>query len=539
MCLSFPVLGAHATPVADYHVIPLPHTVTMTKARPFLLTASTPVVYANESPEMERNANFLLEYVRKNTGLSLTATTRKQKGSVTLQLDKRVKAKEGYAVTVTEKGITVAGSTPQGVFYGIQMLRKSLPVVSGEQTVEMPAAVISDAPRFAYRGMMLDCSRHFFSVDFVKEYLDLMALHNMNVFHWHLTDDQGWRIEIKKYPRLTEIGSMRSGTIMGHNSDVDDGQPYGGFYTQQQARDIVAYARERNITVIPEIDMPGHMMAALAAYPELGCTGGPYQVGHYWGVYADILCAGNEKTFQFVEDVLDEIMAIFPSEYIHIGGDESPRKRWESCPKCQQRVKDEHLQGSKERPAEALLQGYFTNRVEKYLASKGRKMIGWDEILDGDILPSATIMSWRGAEPGAKAAELGHDVVMSPGTHAYFDHCQIEDTKYEPMLIGGYLPVSKVYEFEPVPADASEAARNHIIGAQANLWTEYIAYPHLVEYQVLPRMAALAEVQWMAPEQKNYEQFLQRLPRLVDLYKAYGWTYARHIWPEYNTRPDY
>jgi hexosaminidase len=398
--------------------------------------------------------------------------------------------------------------------------------------------------------MHLDCSRHFWSVEFVKKFIDLLALHNMNVFHWHLTDDQGWRIEIKKWPKLTEVGSQRSGTIIGTNSDLDDGIPYGGYYTQAELREVVAYAAARHITIVPEIDMPGHMLAALAAYPELGCTGGPYQVGHYWGVYKDVLCVGNPRVYEFVQDVLTEVMDIFPSKVIHIGGDETPSEKWQHCKKCDEIYVKKTLEGRvagqvegdsdgprtmPEYPYEemvrSVLQPYFTNKVFNILASKGRRALGWDEILDG-APQDAMIMSWRGSAPGAKAAEAGHDVVMAPTTHCYFDYQQVEDTQFEPSRCGGFIPIERVYSLDPAPDTLSVEARRHILGTQANLWSEYMTNEQMVEYQALPRMSALAEVQWTQPERKDYQSFLHRLTRLTSLFERYHYTYAKHLWPE-------
>ena len=352
-----------------------------------------------------------------------------------------------------------------------------------------------------------------------------MALHGMNRLHWHLTDDQGWRIEIKKYPRLTEVGGWRNGTILGHNSPVNDGIRYGGYYTQEEIRDIVRYAAERYITIIPEVDMPGHMVAAMAAYPELGCTGGPYDVWTLWGVTDDILCAGKDQTLQFVKDVLDEVIQLFPGEYIHIGGDESPRVRWQECPLCQQRINDLGIKTEGKQSAEARLQGWFTTQVQQYLAQHGKRIIGWDELLDCDVDQSATIMSWRGAEPGAKGALQGHNVIMTPVGPLYFDYYQTSKTWNEPTAFGGCNTLKKVYDFEPVAADLPADKRHHILGAQANLWTEYITCEPQIQYQVLPRMAALAELQWLQPELKNYQDFKARLARLVDIYKHYNWTY--------------
>ena len=512
---------------ADYHVVPLPESIKISGGKPFILNASSDIVYAHGDSLLKRNAIFLAEYVKKSVGLSLVVQSHslKSDGNIFLRIDKKINGDEAYKIEIDKHNIIVSGKTANGVFYGIQTLRKSLPIIQHAENVVMPAAMISDTPRFAYRGMMLDVARHFFPVDFVKEYIDLLALHNMNTFHWHLTDDQGWRIEIKKYPLLTKIGSIRKHTTLGRNSSLDDNTPYGGFYTQQQAREIVEYAKERYITVIPEIDMPGHMLGVLAAYPELGCTGGPYQVSGNWGVFDDILCAGNEKTYQFIQDVMDELMDIFPSKYIHLGGDEAPKTRWTTCEKCQGLIKSLGIKGDKECTAENRLQGYLVSRIEKYLNQKGRKIIGWDEILEGDVQKSATIMSWRGVDGGIKASRLGHDAIMTPVSYCYFDYYQTDKTWNEPLLIGGNLNIEKTYSYQPVPDSLTAAEKKHIIGVQANLWTEYIVCPSLAEYQVLPRMAALSEVQWMQYDKKNYADFRKRLERLLQVYKLYGYKY--------------
>lgn len=524
--LSFSMLSAHAAD-ANYNVVPLPKSVVMVKGQPFNLTSATTIVYEGTNPEMKRNARFLSEYIQQSTGIKTTLLDKRDKkaAAIVLVINPKVQGDEAYRLTVNNKQVTIAASTPAGVFYGIQTLRKSLPVQTNGADITLPAVDIADAPRFGYRGMMLDCGRHFFPVSFVKKFIDILAMHNMNVFHWHLTEDQGWRLEIKSHPELTAKSSMRSGTVIGHNATVDDSIPHGGFYTQQEARDIVEYARQRHITVIPEIDMPGHTLAALAAYPELGCTGGPYEVGHRWGVYKDVLCLGKESTYKFVQDVIDEVVDIFPAKYFHIGGDESPTVMWEKCPNCLQKAKDENTDIKH-------LQQYFTNRIEKYLNSKGKSIIGWDEILEGKINQSATIMSWRGVEPGLKAAKQGHDVIMTPSSHVYFDHYQAKETKHEPDAIGGCSPVEKVYSYEPLPATLDAEAKNRIKGVQANLWTEYIPFTTQAEYMVLPRMAALAEVQWTPAGQKNFDNFSKRALRLSDLYDRYGYVYARHLWKE-------
>lgn len=519
-----PFAAENDLPQADYRVVPLPQQIVPAKGEPFMLRGVTPIVVPAGDETMLRHAEFLRDAVEQSTGLRLNITTdRRVRQAIRLQLNNKIQGSEAYRMLVNAKGITVEAATTTGIFYAIQTMRKAMP--QGCFTaVTMPAVTIADAPRFSYRGMHLDCARHFFSIDFVKRYIDLLALHNMNTFHWHISDDQGWRIEIKRYPRLTEVGSMRSQTVVGRNAPIFDATPYGGFYTQEQARDIVSYAAERHITVIPEIDMPGHMLALLAAYPELGCTGGPYAVEPTWGVFDDILCAGNERVFAVVNDILDELIDIFPSKYIHIGGDEAPKKRWEQCPRCQQRIRDEHITAKDGLSAEMKLQGYFTNRVEKHLLSRGRSIIGWDEILEGDINPSATIMSWRGTEGGLRAAAEGHDVIMAPTSHCYFDYSQEpEDYWQRTFTIGGFVPLDKIYSLEPAPATLPEAARRHIIGAQANLWSEYVTCEQMAEYQVLPRMAALAEVQWTQPEQKRFDDFCQRLQPLMLRYHALGY----------------
>lgn len=523
-CLAAPVM------TADYNVVPLPNSVTMTGDKPFELTTSTTVAYPEGNKDMERNAQFLARYVNDATGIALSVVPGKAKKGIRLVLDKKVSGEEAYTIQVDKKCVTIAGSTPKGVFYGVQTLRKSLPV-GAATVVRLPSVKISDSPRFVHRGMMLDCSRHFFPLEFVKRYIDLIAMHNMNVFHWHLSDDQGWRIEIKKYPELTIKGSRRSGTVIGYNTALDDSIPYGGYYTQEQAREIVEYARQRYVTVIPEIDMPGHMLAALATYPELGCTGGPYEVGHRWGIYKDVLCVGNDKIYDFCDGVLDEIMQIFPSKLIHIGGDETPTEVWEKCPKCIKRAEDNNMTVKQ-------VQSYFTSRIEKYVNSRGRRIIGWDEILGGDISQSAVIQSWRDTKHGRIAAEAGHDVIMSPTSHCYFDYSQADEknSKYEPTLCGGYIPVEKVYAFEPCDENLPESYRPHILGVQANIWAEYLLYPNQVEYQALPRMAALAEVQWTSGK-KDYQAFLKRLNRLVNFYDLYKLTYAKHLWPDRITSP--
>ena len=518
---------------ANYQVIPLPQEVSLTQGNPFNLNGNVLIAYPENNALLQRNAEFLSEYIRQSTDYApktkAIAAGEQVTNAITLGLDPGIANKEGYVLTTTPEGISINGQTENGVFYGIQTLRKSIPAEAKGATILIPAGEIKDEPRFPYRGMHLDVGRHFFPIEFIKKYIDLLALHNMNTFHWHLTEDQGWRIEIKKYPKLTEIGSQRSRTVIGKNTQEYDNTPYGGFYTQEEAKEIVKYAQERYITVIPEVDLPGHMLAALAAYPELGCTGGPYEVCPRWGVFEDVLCIGNDKTMQFLEDVMSEIIEIFPSEYVHIGGDEAPRDRWKECPKCQARIKAEGLKADKKHTAEDRLQSYCMTRIEKFLNSKGRRIIGWDEILEGDVAPNATVMSWRGMEGGIEAAQLGHDVIMTPTSFCYFDYYQTADTQDEPLGIGGYVPIEKVYSLEPVPAALTKEQGKHILGAQANLWTEYIASTEHVEYMILPRMAALAEVQWTQPEKKDFKDFTTRLARLMKFYQRDGFNYAKHV----------
>ena len=534
---------------ASYNkVVPLPREILLSEGRGFMIDGNCSIAFPDNMIDMQRNAGFLKDYVEKATGISMalkpymankTKKAARIKGdghTLWLTINAEIANDEGYRLTVNDRLVRIEGRTAQGVFYGIQTLRKSLPIIleterndnSGvTNQVELPAVVINDQPRFAYRGMHLDVSRHFFGIDVVKEYLDIMALHNMNTFHWHITDDQGWRIEIKKYPKLAQLGSQRKHTVIGRNMGVYDDTPYGGYFTQDEAREVVQYAKDRYITVIPEVDMPGHMLGALKAYPELGCTGGPYETEGRWGVFEDILCAGNEQTYQFINDVLDELMDIFPSQIFHIGGDEAPRERWEKCPKCQQRIRELGLKGDGKYAAEAKLQGYFTNRVENYLISKGRRIIGWDEILEGDVNASAMIMSWRGVKGGLEAAEKGHDVVMAPTSHGYFDYYQTNPEDWNnPTLFKAYLPMERVYSLDPSPDSLSVVAKKHIIGAQANIWTEYIAYKNLLEYQMLPRAAAMCEVQWVMPKQKNYGEFLERERQMLNIYQLYNYTYC-------------
>lgn len=524
---------------ADYRVVPLPNEITPMEGKAFTLDNRVKILYPEGDADMQRNAGFLAGYVLESTGKAL-AVEAGATGShaIVLRLGLQTENPEAYLLEVNEDQVTITGSSAAGVFYGIQTLRKSLPVAKDAQVV-LPPVRVNDAPRFAYRGMMLDVCRHFFSLDSVKRYIDMLALHNINRFHWHLTDDQGWRIEIKKYPQLTQIGSQRKETVIGRNSGKYDGIPYGGYYTQEEAREIVAYAKDRYITVIPEFEMPGHMQGVLAAFPELGCTGGPYDVWTQWGVSEDVICAGNDKSLELIKDVLAELIEIFPSEYIHVGGDECPKTRWEKCPKCQAKIRQLGLKDDKEHTAEQRLQSYIITEAEKFLNAHGRKIIGWDEILEGGVAPNATVMAWRGAGEGVKAAKMRHDVIMVPTTYFYFDYYQTNILDEEPLAIGGYVPIEKVYSFEPYQKELTAEENKHIIGLQANLWTEYITSFRHVEYMVLPRMAALSEIQWTQPQFKDYGDFLERMPKMFDIYDIYGYNYARHLFDvKANFLPD-
>jgi len=513
-----------------YNIIPLPRNIEMGAGNPFAINASTTISFPKKDENLKQIAAFLSEYIQISTGIQLQVTdSPNSKSNIELQSNFKNENKEAYKFDVTQNKIIINGSTSAGTFYGVQLLRKVLMIQKANSTIELPNVSIVDYPRFGYRGMMLDASRHFAPVDFVKKFIDILALHNINTFHWHLTDDQGWRIEIKKYPKLTEIGSTRAETQVGKSKNEYDGKPHGGFYTQNEIKEIVTYAQKRFITVIPEIDLPGHMMAALASYPEIGCAGKDYEVRKNWGVSEDVLCVGNEKTFEFLEGVFEELIPLFPSNYFHIGGDECPKTSWENCPKCQAKITELGLVKDSKHSAEEKLQSYCISRIEKFLNSKGKKIIGWDEILEGGIAPNATIMSWRSFQGGIEAAQQGHDAIMTPSSHCYFDHYQGNDTKSEPLAIGGYTSIERVYSFEPIPEVLNSEQRKHIIGAQANLWREYMPTSDYVEYMILPRLAALSEVLWTTPEKKNYANFITRLTDLLPIYDELKYNYAKNI----------
>ncbi len=499
----------------------------------FKLDSST-VIHITDNPRLNETAQLLAEMIEAPTGyeLSIDSDINSSRGII-LELTEDVEnGDEAYSLEISKRKIHIRASSTAGIYYGIQTVRQLFPPAfeSSKETDlevwEAPCVYIEDYPRFSWRGMHLDVSRHFFPVEFVKRYIDLIAMHKMNIFHWHLIDDQGWRIEIKKYPKLTGIGAWRVDREDKPWNAREPQKPgevatYGGYYTQDDIRDIVKYAQLRNITIVPEIEMPAHVTSALAAYPEYSCTGGPFTVppGGLWPI-SDIYCAGKDETFEFLEDILTEVMDLFPSEYIHVGGDEADKTEWERCPDCQARIEDEGLKD------EAELQSYFIKRIEKFLSANGRKLIGWDEILEGGLAPGAAVMSWRGMSGGIEAAHSGHYVVMSPGTHCYFDHYQA-DPSDEPKAIGGYTTLRKVYSFDPVPDALSEDEKKYIMGAQANLWTEYISNGNHAEYMVLPRMTALAEVLWLPEEKLDWKNFSRRIHNFFKRFDVMGLNYSR------------
>ena len=442
---------------------------------------------------------------------------------------------EEYALKVTPEGVKVEAADYNGFLYAVQTLMQMLPsAVYGDKKASGPwvlqCAEILDKPRFGYRGILLDCCRHFWTVEETKRVIDIMSINKLNRLHWHLTEDQGWRIESKKYPKLNEIGSWREATQVGYDHNAFDGVRYGGYYTQDQLREVVAYAAKKGITVIPEVDLPGHMVAAVSSYPELGCTGGPYEVRKSWGISKDILCAGKESTFKFLEDIMDELLDIFPSEYINIGGDEAPKDRWKECPLCQKKIRQLGLKDRDGHTKEQFLQNYVTKRMQDYLASKGRKIIGWDEILEGELAPGATVMSWRGTKGGITAAGKGFDVIMSPNIYLYLDYYNSKEFDREPLGIGRRaLPIEDVYAYEPMDG-MPEGSDAHLIGVQANLWTEFISTPEHLEYNLLPRMSAASEIQWCNADNKDFGRFKASMEHMRQIYDQLGLTYCKYMW---------
>jgi hexosaminidase len=503
-------------------LVPVPVSVEI-RSGSFHIDARTSIAVDAGSPALKDIGRFLASRLRTSTGYPLpldSAAALKPggdmpSGAIVLALDTRGAAGKGeaYELTVASSGIRILAGSPAGAFCALQTLFQLLPKefeydapVYGVKW-DVPCVTIRDAPRFSWRGMHLDVGRHFFGKKFVEEYIDLISRYKFNVFHWHLTEDQGWRIEIKKYPKLTSIGSWRKETL-------GDGQPHGGYYTQDEIREVVAYARERFVTIVPEIEMPGHSTAAIASYPELSCTGGPFEVQTKWRVFEDVYCAGNEQTFEFLQDVLTEVMDLFPGPYIHIGGDECPKTRWKYCPRCQARMKAEGLATEHE------LQSYFVRRIEKFLNAHGKRLVGWDEILEGGLAPNATVMSWRGIDGGIAAASSGHDVVMTPTSNCYFDYFQ--GLTGEPEPTGSYLPLERVYEYEPVPTALTPDQARHILGAQGNVWTENIPDGRKAQYMAFPRACAMSEVVWSPAGKKDFRDFSARMAGQYDRLVARG-----------------
>jgi hexosaminidase len=543
---------------ASYNIIPLPKEVKADTTQFFTLKGGMGIAFDESNTETARIAQFLQEWVKEATGISLQLTPADKDASVKLAIAAPAKKgkkskqpvvlteqqKESYTLGIDGKGIVLSAYEPAGLFRAAETLRKSLPIVKGSTGVELPYVQITDQPRFSYRGVLLDCGRHFFSVEFIKQFLDAMALHGCNQFHWHLTEDQGWRFEVKAYPDLAKKGSVREKSIIASSKvRLYDNIPYGGYYTQDECRDIVRYAAERYINVVPEIDMPGHMQSALHVFPNLGCTGGPYPVATHWGVMREVLCGGNPETLNFLKTVFGELCDVFPSPYIHIGGDECPKERWKKCPKCQAKIKELGLtddpkdtgeggRGSQDgRSAENKLQTYINHEIEQFLASRGRSLIGWDEILAGGLTDNAIVMSWRGTKGGIAAAKQNHRVIMSPNVFSYIDHPQLKDLSKTPRTTDSYIvSCSKMYSFEPlVPEELTKEEGDCILGVQANLWTEHVAYPEHALFQLLPRLGAMSEVQWCNPEQKDFENWKKRLPQLEKLYDRMGLIYCNEV----------
>jgi len=489
----------------------------------FVINADTQIV-TTETAIGELLAGYLAPATEFE--LAVVAETEAEENVIKLSIDEPAHDNpEGYSLIVTSDAVYVAAPQARGLVYGLQSILQLLPpqIMSGDEADDVewaiPAVTISDAPAFKWRGLHLDVGRHMFPVEFIKKFIDMLVFYKMNTFHWHLTEDQGWRIEIKKYPKLTEVSAYRKETPIPENREQGDGEPYGGFYTQDEVREVVAYATERQITVVPEIELPGHSVAVLAAYPELGCVGEGYEVWTRWGIADDVFCAGNDDVFTFLENVFTEVLELFPSEYIHVGADECPKVRWENCPDCQARIKAEGLKDEYE------LQSWFVRKMEGWLNERGRRLVGWDEILEGGLSPSATVMSWRGSDGGIEAANAGNDVVMTPNTYCYLDYYQGEDLDNEPAAIGGYLPLKNVYQFVVIPEEIDPAKAHHILGGQGNVWTEYIPTSDQVEYMAYPRAIAIAEVVWSHPEERDYDAFEARLKQHFPHMDAMGINY--------------
>jgi len=503
----------------DIAIIPIPQSVVVQDGK-FVFNSETTL---NADVSFYVSSDFLHSYIKDGTGIDL-----KTGSDIEFLKDPKLD-EEAYRLTVSKSKIRIEARTDKGAFYAVQTLRQLMPVSiekgKGPKQFELPILTIEDSPSFSYRGMHLDVGRHMYSVDFIKKYIDALAMLKMNTFHWHLTEDQGWRIEIKKYPKLQTIAAYRDETLVGHYSDQPhqfDGKRYGGYYSQEEIKEVVTYANNRFVTIIPEIEMPGHSQAAIAAYPELGCSGEQVEVAKKWGVFEEVYCP-SEATFQFLEDVIDELITLFPGKYIHIGGDEAPKTRWKNCKHCQELIKDKDLGD------EHGLQSYFIARMERYINSKGKQIIGWDEILEGGLAPNATVMSWRGLSGAIEAAKSGHDVIMTPTSHCYFDYYQSENDN-EPLAIGGYLPLEKVYNFNPIPDELSTEDSKFVLGVQGNIWTEYMPSVDQVEYMAFPRILAMSEVVWSHSTNKNYEEFLCRVAHMHTRLDALNINYANHLY---------
>ena len=508
--------------VGNWNTIPLAQCIEPLKEKNFILNSNTTIYCPDNANELQkRNVEFLISYIEEVTGMKLKENSKMKNNQIRLSLDLSIKGNEAYEIKATPKVLRLSGSTPAGVFYGLQTLTKALPIVKNVEQVELPSVMITDSPRFVYRAFLIDVGRHFFSIEYLKKLIDMFALHHINYFHWHLTEDQGWRIEIKKYPKLTEIGSKRTETVLSGDKGYD-GKPVSGYYTQEEARELVKYAADRFITIIPEIDMPGHIQSALAAYPELGCTGGPYPVCTHFGVIKEVLCAGNPKALELAKDVVNEIMDIFPSEYIHLGGDECPKDRWKECAKCQQKIKDLNLKDEEKHSKEDLLQTWFMGELEKDIRARGRKMIAWDEILDGAPSKTVTVIGWTSKDASIRSAQQGHPTVVAPITNFYFSNPRINK-------IEGIPSVQRVYDLDPCCDVLTPEEQKNIIGAEGCIWTEWVKDSTKLEWQLFPRLAALCEVQWTSKDKRNLDNFLSRMFHMQDLYKLKNIKYRKDI----------
>ena len=535
LAIVFTGFAAQAQSKNDLNLIPVPAKMKINTGQ-FVINSKTTINLSVHNKEMQDAVAVFSNLLRRTAGLRLQITTNQASSNAILcKINPSISNYEGYKLSVQKDLIVVEAKTPNGIFYAMQTLRQLLPFqierpyLSNTSWV-IPCLEIEDEPRFAYRGLMLDVCRYFMPKEFVLKFIDMLAYHKMNTFHWHLTNDQGWRIEIKQYPKLTQVGAFRNRTLEGRYYSFESNRNwnntrYGGFYTQAEIKEVIEYAKRRFVTVIPEIEMPGHALAALASYPQYSCTGGPFQVEGSWGVFNDIFCP-KEETFTFLQNILTEVIDLFPSQYIHIGGDEAPKLRWKNCAHCQALIKKEGLKDEHE------LQSYFTKRIEKFVGSKGRRIIGWDEILEGGLAPNATVMSWRGEAGGIETAKQHHDVIMSPTSYFYLDYYQA-DPRTEPMAMGGsVVPLWRVYSYNPIPASLTPHEASHIIGVQGNVWTEYISTPEHAEYMAFPRGAAVAEIGWSPQSLRNYPDFKQRVVHQFKRYDGIGWKYCDVILKE-------